>query len=244
MTINGKISFEIEDQTYELEGCEISEEGALFLPWKNLSPNQHLGLKTQVTLTIKDTETTNLVVEGQLQREADLSQDCLNIKFYWTPEKLNVYKDLEKKIGQEPKRRQRKLPRIEGNDKLKYFPKNVFLYKSSADAGEFNTLGGIPIISDLRDISPHGALVTTENQISFKIEIGEEVILVIEPRGAYNHQVRIRAQIVRTIDEFARENGNRIRKLGMKFLKIHPLDLQHFKQLMTLIIEELQGVKS
>ena len=243
MIINGKISFGIEDQTYELEGCEISEEGVSYLPWKTLSPDQHLGLKTQVTLTIKDAETSNLVVEGQISREVDLSQDCLNIKFNWTQEKLKTYKDLEKKLGHESQQKQRKLPRIPGNDKLKYFPKNIFLYKSSADAGEFNTLG-TPIISDVRDISPHGALVTTENQISFKIEVGEEVVIVIEPRGTYNHQVRIHAQIVRTIDEFVKENGNRVRKLGMKFLKIHPLDLQHFKQLMTLIIEELQGVKS
>ena len=242
MVITGKISFAIEDQTYELESCEISEEGISYIPWRAINPDQHLGIKTQVTINFKDASAPALCVEGQISREVDLSQDSMNIQLHWTQDKLKIFKDLEKRLGHPSEQKQRKLPRISGNDKLKYFPKNIFLYKCSTDSTEFNTLG-TPITSEVRDINPHGALVTTENQTSFKLEVGEEVVILIEPRGSYNHPIRIHVQIVRIIDEFAKENGNRMRKLGMKFLKIHPLDLQHFKQLMTLIIEELQSIK-
>ena len=241
MLITANLSFPIDDQIYQYEGCEISEYGVSELPWNQLNPETHLGTKILISISLPAQINIALKVEGQILREANIDQDYMTIKFLWTPEKLREFKALLKSYGHPPEPNFRSLPRLLSSESLKYFPKNISLYKTpdTSSGQTFNTIGS-PIITQVQDINPYGTLVSTENQLSASFSPYETVIAVIEPRGGYNHQIRIQSKIVRILDDFAADSGNPIRKLAVKFIKVHPMDLRHFKNFMTLIIEEIQ----
>lgn len=240
MFITVNLSFQIGEQVYHFEHCDISEYGASELPWQNIDPETH-GIKINLQASLTEAPQTTLKIEGQLLKEETIDQKNLTIKFLWTPEGLKEFRTLLKAYGHPPEPNFRSLPRLISSQSLKYFPKNIFLYKTaeSTTGQTFNTLGS-PITTQVQDINPYGALVSTENQLSHRFAPHETVIAVIEPRGGYNHSIRIQSRIIRIVDDFADGSGNPIRKIAMKFIKVHPMDLRHFKNFMTLIIEEIQ----
>ena len=96
------------------------------------------------------------------------------------------------------------------------------------------------MIFDVANLSPSGILLSSENSMASKIQPGQRVKMIIEPRGYFPIQIHMEGLVCRISEDMAVESGNVVRSFGIKFLRVNEADRIAFLELLKDILERMK----
>jgi hypothetical protein len=236
--VKGNIRFELNGQRYEFLQQLVSTGGVNGLPWGALSPTENFGAQLDVELEIVSDEPLSLEVRAHLTREYTTTTETMGVHFDLDPEQERTLGAYVARYGETPKDIPRKYPRIPSNTLIQTFPTHALVSANSSAA--LALTNDQSLVFDVVNLSPQGALLSTENQMALMMQPGEKVTIVLQPRGWFPTQIRLQATIQRVTDDVAGISGNLIRFMGVKFGKIDELSRTAFLDLLKDILEQLK----
>jgi hypothetical protein len=247
--VKGHLNFSIDGQDVEHLHQNISVKGVTGLPWGKLNPKIHFGRAVTVKLRLPlpldpaqaapanmPPDVLTVTTPAHIMRESAVNGESMSLKFSMDAGGRAKLSALVQKSGHYPTEYIRKYPRIPSDSLIQTFPLRVVLITDSAD-GTFQ----VPIIFDLDNLSPNGVLIHTENQAALQLVPGAYVDLILEPRGNFQHPIRVQSLICRVSDEMSTINGNIIRYLGIKFTRFEEVDRAAFLELLKGILERIKS---
>jgi hypothetical protein len=238
--MKGNIRFELENHRFEFLQQHISQYGVNGLPWGELKASDHFGARIQCQVEINQTQTPAFAAAAHIVREYTATTETMGIRFDLPPAELKAVTDLIAKHGYTPTEFVRKYPRIPSNSIIQTYPTHALV---SPDSSATLVLNDQSLVFDVVNLSPNGALLSTENQMALMMQPGERITLTLQPRGWFPTQVKMQAQICRVVDEVAQESGNLVRYMGVKFGKMDELNKTAFLDLLKDILEQLKNVR-
>lgn len=233
MFLKGNLRIQVGDQSLHYIHQKITSFGVTGLPWGTLDPVEHFGRAVMVGINIEHPVKWSLQAPAQIIRETTVHSSQMVIKFHLSPEELKTLNGLIEKHGGYPTEYIRKYPRIPSSQFIQTFPLYALV----------TTHQNTTITYNVENLSPNGILISTENRISLENNPGERLILTLDPRGWFPHQIRAEGLICRIMDDLAPGTGNTHRRLGVKFTKMHENDKASFLSLLKNILEDLQTQK-
>jgi hypothetical protein len=246
--VKGHLSFTIDGQDIEFLNQNISVKGVTGLSWGKLNPKIHFGRGVEVKLRLPVAvaegqvappnaapQVLTVTTPAHIMRESAVNGESMSLKFTMDQAGREKLSSLVQKSGHYPTEYIRKYPRIPSDSLIQTFPLRVVLITDSMD-GTFQ----VPIIFDLDNLSPNGVLIHTENQAALQLVPGAYIDLILEPRGSFQHPIRVQGLICRVGDELSQVNGNIIRYLGIKFTRFEEVDRAAFLELLKGILERIK----
>ena len=234
--IRGDLSFTINGQTLIYRRKNISLQGADGMSWGPLSPEHHFGVPILVSVKISETTTFSFKTPAYLVRELTGAQVLMGIRFHLDSSNELQLAQAIAKGGHAVTKNNRLYPRIPSDEKIQTFPMHAVVYlKGLKKSGV-----PFPVVMNILDLSPHGALFTTENQNSFSITPGEKLDVLLEPRGWFPMPIRIQAQARRITDELHPKTGNPFREIGFQFMHIDTINRAAFSDLLKDILIKMK----
>jgi hypothetical protein len=235
--VKGTLHFEIEKRKLSFPDRSISQYGLGGLPWGELQASEHFGVKVQCEVRLDSPDKVSFTAPAHIIREYTPTSESMGVRFDLSPEKLQPVVALISKHGFTPAENPRKYPRIPSNRAIQTFPTHAVV---EADATATLALTDQLIVFDIRNLSPNGALISTENQMALMMQPGERIMLTLQPRGWFPTEVKMQAQICRVVDDIQQDSGNLIRSLGIRFGKMDEENKTAFLDLLKDILEQLK----
>jgi c-di-GMP-binding flagellar brake protein YcgR len=133
----------------------------------------------------------------------------------------------------------RKYPRLPADPDVPTFPLLAMISPPASEGDEMEKQNSL--LFQVSNLSPNGILVVTENQLSMGYHPGERIQMVLDPRGWFPISIRITALICRISDEIHPKNGNMVRSMGIKFLKVDDEHRDAFLDLLRDILEKIKA---
>ncbi|MEK6580528.1 MAG: hypothetical protein AABZ55_14995 [Bdellovibrionota bacterium] len=234
------LTFTIDGKKLEFAQQNTSVFGVTGLAWEPLSSRDHFGKTVELTLTVpSDSTPVSFKTQAVILREVTGIAKSMGLRFKMQAEGKKQLEAVIAKAGFHPTSYLRKHPRIPSTLNIQTFPLRVVgipdsLQKTSEGQPVF------PIVFDVGNISPSGILLSTENQLALSIHPGEQMDLVIEPRGWFPVQIATRGLVCRTIDDINDSNGNLLRYFGIKIIKLDEVNRNAFLDLLKDILGQMK----
>lgn len=248
----GSITFTVDEHRLEYPNVPISAWGVSGLPLCPPSPSgsapeetafalnavEHFGRKVQVEIEAKNgLEHLFLIVPGIIIREYTAFSEAIGVRFEPTAESRKAIEEYIRRFGFVPTDFLRKYPRIPSNHLLQTFPLRSLVAPKPLTPG---LPPDPPIVFDVCNLSPTGVLLSTENQLSLLLRAGERFAMALEPRGWFPTQVSFQGMVCRLVDDLNPTNGNLIRYVGVKIVRIDEPNRTAFLDLLADILEQLR----
>lgn len=211
------LSFQYQGKLLEFPNQPVSVFGASglnasILKAAGVTPDQMAGITVSVRL-----ETTQ-VYQGTavILHERSERGESAGLRFDFTDEdRKKILKEISEK-GFSPSDTVRKYPRLPVKVDISTFPLLVqVIPQDFLIADEI-----FPISMALVNLSPNGALLSSENALSKKLNPGQRFRLTLEPRGWFTSKIEVTALLCRVTDDWRKETQSTLRYFGMKFVKI------------------------
>lgn len=237
--IKGHIGFTIDDTYVTFRDQNITLSGVFALSWRPLNEQNHFGRSVDITLSIPFPLMT-IRVRGIIIREITQRTRLMGIRFELTPEQKARLAELIAKHGNVNRPYGRKYPRIPVSPEIETYPMRATI------TGDFSDVTSAqrprhPIVFDIVDFSPSGALLSTENQLSLGLVPNKTMEAVLQPRGWFLTQIKLAGVICRSLDIFMPHSPNLIRQIGVRFSEIEEASRAPFLSLLKDILERLQS---
>lgn len=241
--VKGHLTFSIEGHNLEFTNQNISVFGCMGLKWEPLNSREHFGKTVQVTITCPNADPLMIKTEAHIIREFTTQSEYMGLRFHLSDENREKLKAQVTKYGTYPTEYIRKHPRIPSSSLIQTFPLRVIGTPDSWRQLYANETI-IPLVFDVGNLSPNGILMSTENQMSKSVVVGEYIDMVLEPRGWFPTPVKVRGVICRITDDLNPQNGNFTRSLGIKFVKVDEVNRTAFLDLLKDILERFKTLQS
>jgi len=236
--VKAHLSFELDGHSLEFVHQNLAPSGVSGLPWAPLSPLKHFGKKILIQVKLATPEPQAFKIHGIIFREQTQFSISMGIRFESNPPLLDLIRGQIRKYGFTPTEYMRKYPRLPADSDIPTFPLMAMV---SAPAAETQaSLKSSPILFHVSNLSPNGILIHTENQVAMGYQAGERIQIVLDPRGWFPVSIKVAALVCRVTDELHPKNGNIIRSLGVKFLKV---DDEHREAFLDLLRDILERIK-
>ncbi len=236
--VKGTLRFTYNRQRYEFLQKNISSFGVMGLPWGDLSATEHFGSKVAVEVLIKVADQEiDFKCQGHVVREYTATTESMGIRFELEPELDKKVTSFVHKNGYSPSEFLRKYPRIPSSSIIQTFPTHAVIAAQSDEA--VTMVLDQSIVTEVVNLSPNGALLSTENQMALMMQPGERLLVTLQPRGWFPTQIKILSLICRVVDDI-QPNGNLVRSLGVKFMKMDELNRTAFLDLLKDILEQIK----
>jgi len=236
--IKGDISFQIDGHFLEYTNRDISTFGVTGLPWLPLDDIQHFGRSVFVEIRIHQPTPQIFTAPAQLLREYSFRPKKMTIRFHFDPEQLEKLDVLIKNHGFKPSEYVRKLPRIPSSTLIETFPSKALVqYEKPNTEGETQKSS---FIAEIENLSPHGILLSTENQSTFPLTPGQLLTISLDPRGWFPAQISAQGVIRRITDDFNIETKNPVRHFGIQFNQLNPIDKKNLNELLKDILQRIK----
>jgi hypothetical protein len=236
--VKGTVRFELDNRKFEFRERNISQFGVNGLPWGELKATEHFGAKVRCDVEVNQSPAFS--AGARIVREYTPTSESMGIRFDLPPAQQKTILDLIATRGYTPPEILRTYPRIPSNTIIQTYPTHaVVIPESSATL----VLNEQTLVFDVVNLSPSGALLSTENQMALMMQPGERVLLTLQPRGWFPTQVRMEGQICRVVDDIHEDSGNLVRFLGVRFGKMDDLNKTAFLDLLKDILEQLKQAR-
>lgn len=234
------LTFTLDGKKLEFAQQNISSFGVTGLAWDPLNPRDHFGKTVEVSVTVPSaTQPLAFKTHAVILREVTGVAKSMGIRFKLDPALRKQLEDVIAQGGFYPTAYLRKHPRIPSSMNIQTFPLRVVGIPDSLQ----ETAGGqpiFPLVFDVGNISPSGMLLSTENQLALTVHPGEQMDLVVEPRGWFPVQIAARGLVCRTIDDINDTNGNLVRFFGIKIVKLDEVNRNAFLDLLKDILANMK----
>jgi hypothetical protein len=229
--IKGQMALRFEGQTLEFLRKNISVFGVTGLPWGPLNAQQHFGKPAEVSVKVASDDGFTFISPALIMREYTLYSEHMGVRLLLGTRERDELSQRISRHGFFPTDYIRKYPRIPSDPRIQTFPLHVIgtLEESSQ-----------PIVFDVKDLSPNGLLISTENQAALKLTAGERLNIAIDPRGWFPAQIRCQAMVCRITDDLDAKTRNLTRYVGLRFSKIDDFNKSAFLDLMKDILARLK----
>lgn len=235
--IKANLFFKVDPFALEFANRAISTYGVHGLPWAPLSPDQHFGRKVMVEIRIEVPMSLTIQTEATILYEQSTHGELMGLRFHLDEESRTLLSELIAEHGHYPTQYIRKYPRIPLSESVRTFPLRVIGTLIPDEA----QLDPPPIIFDVRDLSPTGILLTTENPFALSLRPGSRLDLTLEPRGDFLIRVRVQGTICRAMDEKDIKSGNLIRFFGIRFTRLDAENRAAFSELLKDILIQIKN---
>lgn len=244
--VDANVRFEILGETFEFDQQPVSAYGVSGMDWGKLTSTSGFGqrfgkkIRIQVRVPAKP-ENLDFDCEAIVTREITQQEELFGLHFLLDPKTQDQLKKLINENGYLPKSYTRKYPRIPSNQLIQTFPLRLML------TARIPASSGLPVdqtfIFDIANLSPTGALLSTENPNTISIVPGAKVRLVMEPRGWFAKPIQTSALVCRATDEISPESGNFVRFLGVSFQDMDAANREIFLELLKDILARLKTLE-
>jgi len=233
--IKAHLTFSLDNQTFDFVNRTISLFGcsSLSVPKGNLA--EIVGKTTIVTIKIPSNPPDVIQTKALIMAERSINSVGIGLKFQLEAEESIKLSTHIAAHGFYPTEYVRKYPRIPSTAAIQTFP----LRTTVVPLGSNDEATSVHIF-DVANLSPNGVLITSESSLT-ELEPGKRISMVLEPRGWFPVQVEIEGLVCRITEDLNLENGNIIKYVGVKFIKINEENRIAF---MDLLKDILQKVKS
>lgn len=239
--IKGHISLEREQTRLEFVHRELSPFGVLGLPWPPLNPTHDFGKRVQVHVrALGPDRTLAFRTDAIIIREKTARASHMGLQFILSEQNRKNLSDFILKNGFYPKSYTRKYPRIPSQEQLRNFPLHASGMPLKKKGYVTEETERHPLLFDVKNISPGGILLSTENPNAAAIRPSTDLKLVLDPRGQFTSSIEIKSTVCRVQENFNLTNKNRVRLFGVKLTQISPKDKIAFHQLLKEIIGQIK----
>ena len=235
--IKGNLEFTIDQFLLEFKNRNISSFGVYGLPWPPLTPKNHFGRQTQVSIHISSPFRVDIETKALITHERSIQGELMGLKFQLERETRQMLSELIREHGFYPTEYIRKYPRIPTSERIKTFPLKVVGVPVNTDSTEPQ---GSPIIFEVRDLSLNGLLIASDNPFAIALSPGTRLELYLEPRGDFMARIKVAGMVCRIMDEIQAPSGNLMRSLGVKFTRIDEEDRVAFLELLKDILGKIK----
>ena len=189
-----------------------------------MTPSQLAGLTVSVRLEALDAQYKPYQVSAVILQERSERGESAGLRFEFTEEERNrIVKEISEK-GFSPSDTVRKYPRLPVKTEISTFPLLVQVTPQDFLIADET----YPISMALVNLSPNGALLSSENALSKKLDPGQRFRLTLEPRGWFTSKIEVTALLCRVTDDWRKETQSTLRYFGMKFVKIDDQNRDRF----------------
>ncbi|MBL7714740.1 MAG: PilZ domain-containing protein [Bdellovibrionales bacterium] len=244
--IDAAIRFEILGETYEFSKQPVSAYGVSGMDWGKLTSTsgfgQRFGKKIRIQVRIHEgADSMDFDCEAIVTREITQQEELFGLHFLLDPKTQSQLKKLIADKGYLPKSYTRKYPRIPSNQLIQTFPLRAMVTARTPASS------GLPVdqsyIFDVANLSPTGALLSTENPNTISIVPGTRIRMALEPRGWFAKPIQTAALICRATDEINPSSGNFIRFIGVSFQEMDAANRENFLELLKDILARLKSLE-
>lgn len=239
--LKADLSFDIDQHRIRIQNKPISANGVSGLHWAPLNPKEHFGRSVMATLHILVPNAVSLQTRASISRELSTQADHMGLKFYLDDSQKALLQEIVKEHGFFPTEYLRKFPRIPSDASIPTFPLRVIANLIPENRIRQDHL---PIIFEIKNISPNGMLLTTENRLALSVKPGDRMRIVFEPRGEFMLRVVANGLICRIIDEIEPTTGNTIKFFGIKFVSLSDDNQAALLELLKDILERIKGIRT
>jgi hypothetical protein len=236
--VKANVRFELEGRRLDFLQQNVSEGGVSGLPWGDLKATEHFGAKVRCDVELPGAQ--GFTTPAHIVREYTTTTETMGLKFDMQPAQLKSVTELIRSHGHTPTDIIRKYPRIPSNTIIQTYPTHALVTPVSSTTLVLNEQS---LVFDIINLSPNGALLSTENQMALMMQPGEKIDVTLQPRGWFPTQVKMQAQICRVVDDIDQQSGNLVRSLGVRFGKMDELNKTAFLDLLKDILEQLKEVR-
>lgn len=242
--IKGHLRIQVDNRVVEHIHQSVSLFGVSGLPWGTLEPSTHFGKIAQITLRIPQatrTEDETFQLTALILSEQTTRSKYLVLRFELTPEQKSRLRALIDRFGHFPEEFIRKYPRIPMDEALRVYPTRALITRptknESLQAAEEST-----IVTDVRNLSPSGVLLSTENPNASSLSPGMHLLINFEPRGWFREPLKVSGQLCRIMDEITPKTRQSIRYLGVKFTHLNAENKQMLQERLKDILLQLKSM--
>ncbi len=236
MFVLGTVLFQLEKFSLSFDDQLISVYGVTGLPWPPLSPSQHYGKSVFVQVKITEPAPLMFLVAAQLNREFTVQSQVLNLRFHFEDEMEKVFTEFTKKYGKAPEQYARKFPRIPAMNLIQTCPIDALMdLEGSKGQTERVTFG-------VENISPGGVSIMSEHPLALSLQIQQEISCVLDPRGLFPTQVRLRGVIRRITDDYNLAFDTTTRRLGVQFAGMKPEEQKIYATFLKEILLQIKDL--
>lgn len=235
--IKGHVNFTFKHHSFEFLNQNLSADGVGGLPWPPLDPTVDFGQTLEVSLRIPGApEPLTLQTQAVFTLEKTVRGQYMGLKFRMTDQQKAQIKARISAQGFIPTEYLRKYPRIPSLHLIQTFPLRALVIPPLGSVPP----GTIGIVFDVQNLSPNGALLSSESQLALSVEPGMRIDLVLEPRGWFPTPIKAQGLVCRISDERNQPTGNLVRSLGLKLSKIDDTNRAAFIDLLKDILENFK----
>ncbi len=235
--VNADLSFKAGGVDLIFKNRLVSQFGVSSLPWGPLRPVEVFGTHTVARIEVQRPRREVLQIPALILREQTRSQSLLCLRFRASQLQLSPLMRLIEVAGTSPREYQRRYPRIPADSVLATVPMHATLVPREA---RVKGLIPSPLVFNVRNLSPNGVLLSSENRLAEFLLPGGGVEIVLEPRGWFPTQVHVKGEICRIYEDLAVNSGNRVRYLGVQFTEIAPAERETFLELLKDVLVRLK----
>lgn len=229
--VKGHVKVTIGKQTLEFVHQNVSAFGVTGLPWGDLDPQEYFGARVSAQITLLAAGGMRFHTQATILRESTAVAEHFGLKFIPDAELKHQLAEFVSKNGVYPTEYLRKYPRIPAAREITTFP----VHASVRREGKMQSFA-----LDIRNLSPNGMLLSTENAMALRITPGERLDLTLDPRGWFPFQITLQVLVCRVTDEKLPETHNTLRYLGLRILRIDEPHRTAFLDLLRDILVQLQ----
>lgn len=236
--VRAHATFHVDHFALEFKNRNVSLHGLYGLPWPPLSPKAHFGRTVQAQLVLQTPEPVAVQIPAVISRERTFRSDWMGLTFLDSESEAQARAALRRAIehhGFYPQHYTRKTPRIPASERIQTFP----LKALGVLQDDRPSRSSAPIVFDVRNISLGGVLLSTENPNALPLQLDQVLSLYLEPRGSFTHQIQLKVQICRTIEELRPGSGNPVRYLGMRFVQLDAVNKAAYLELVRDVVQRI-----
>lgn len=231
--VKARVVFNIDDQQHDFGEHLINSSGVQAAPWDKFLPSKHIGKKVTVHVKVLTSKPFKFVCQGTLTCEQTERANFLGILLLMPDIHLSALNQAVEKEGILPEYA-RKFPRIPYTERIGIMPKHAIVrYKLSDEH--------ILSIFTLDNLSPTGLQVATDDPRAKVLIPGEEVQLVLMPRGSNVIPVSLNVVIKRLIKSIDPISENPRTQLGMNIQSITEDQRSLFTSLLRNVVEKISS---
>lgn len=239
LLVKGNIQINLEDGPVSFLHQSISIYGANGLPWGRLSSERLIGKDVEVVLKAPASDPVELRATARINREHSSAGEQMALKFALNPEQQDVLRKIIRNHGFYPTEYIRKYPRIPVDSSIGTFPLHLLGFPSSSQRNRIDQTD--EIIFEVRNLSPNGVLLATENPFASSIVPSERLKLIFDPRGNFPVRIVVEGMVCRVIEEISSKSKNVVRLFGIKFLSVEGEDRGAFLDLLKDILAKMKS---
>lgn len=239
----------VDGSHYDFEAPHVSEFGAYGLQWGMLKPQEMFGKVADISFrprVQRQDADRDYRCEAIITRERSFHNQYMGLKFQLDERQRTELRQTIERSGYYPTDYMRKYPRIPAHAGLQTFPLKAIVSCEATTELNKNGIQGQetvvsnPIVFDVLNLSPNGILISTENPMSHSFEPGDRLNMILDPRGWFPIQIKVKGLICRVIEDRNPKSHNIQRHFGIKFIQVDPENRNAFLELLRDILEQIK----